>query len=269
MIEVSDDAKLTAITDDWDRHWSSYADSNALNPAQAYRRRLIFEALDLRGAPRPVRLLEIGSGQGEMSREVLSRHPDLELLGIDRSLTGVRIAEQRVPGGTFIQQDLTMPMVIPEAYRSWASHAVCSEVLEHLDDPVAALRNARGYLAPGCRLVVTVPGGPMSAFDRHIGHRRHFTPGTLMQTLAAAGFLPVEVRGAGFPFFNLYRLTVIARGRALIDDAAHGSGDLPLAARAFMRVFSPLFRFNIADTSRGWQLVALAGEPLANSGGKL
>ncbi len=31
------------------------------------------------------------------------------------------------------------------------------------------------YLAPGCRLVVTVPGGPRSAFDRHIGHRRHFS----------------------------------------------------------------------------------------------
>jgi SAM-dependent methyltransferase len=269
VTEVSDDARLSASTDDWDRHWSSYADSNALNPAQAYRRGLIFEALDLQGAPKPVRLLEIGSGQGEMSREVLSRYPKVELVGIDLSETGVRIAGQRVPGGTFIQRDLTMPMVIPEAYRSWASHAVCSEVLEHVDDPVAALRNARGYLAPGCRLVVTVPGGPMSAFDKHIGHRRHFTPTTLMQTLSAAGFLPLDARGAGFPFFNLYRLTVIARGRALIDDAAHGAGELPLAARAFMRMFSWLFRFNRADTLRGWQLVALAGEPLTTSGGKL
>ena len=66
----------------------------------------------------------------------------------------------------------------PDAeWAGWATHAVCSEVLEHVDEPVVLLRNARSWLAPGCRLVVTVPGGPMSAFDRHIGHRRHFSPG--------------------------------------------------------------------------------------------
>jgi 2-polyprenyl-3-methyl-5-hydroxy-6-metoxy-1,4-benzoquinol methylase len=36
---------------------------------------------------------------------------------------------------------------------------VCSEVLEHVDRPRELLANAAAYLAPGCRLVVTVPGG--------------------------------------------------------------------------------------------------------------
>ena len=60
----------------------------------------------------------------------------------------------------------------------------------------------------------------MSAFDKHIGHRRHFTPERLRQLLLDAGLQVESLNGAGFsPFFNLYRLTVVARGKKLIDDA--------------------------------------------------
>ena len=256
-------AQGTAGGDDWDQHWSAYADSNALNPAQAYRRMLIFQALALESAERPVRLLELGSGQGELSREVLERCPDVELVGVDLSQVGVDIAGRRVPGAAFFQQDLTRPMTLPDRYAAWATHVVCSEVLEHVDDPVAVLRNVQRCLAPGCRLVITVPAGPMSAFDRHIGHRRHFTPAALSAALTDAGMEVAELRGAGFPFFNLYRLVVVARGRALIEDAKanDNGGTLPPAARALIRMFSWLFRLNSADTRMGWQLVAVARAP--------
>jgi hypothetical protein len=98
----------------------------------------------------------------------------------------------------------------------------------------------------------------MSAFDRHIGHRRHFTPDRLRQLLEDAGLEVAALYGAGFPFFNLYRLTVVARGRRLIDDA---SGELPLSARAAIWAFTQLFRLNAVETLRGWQLVAVASEP--------
>jgi SAM-dependent methyltransferase len=135
-------------------------------------------------------------------------------------------------------------------------------VLEHVDDPSALLRNARALLAPGCRLVITVPAGPISAFDQHIGHRRHFTPEALRATLHAAGFERITLWAAGFPFFNLYRLAVVARGARLIRDAAGaGAAPLPLSARVAMRVFSTLFRFNRDRGQRGWQLVAVAVAP--------
>lgn len=251
-------------TDDWNLHWKAYAESAAMNPAQAYRRLLIFRALDLGRAARPVRLLEIGSGQGDLSRELKERHPDIELVGMDLSDEGVAIARAKVPDAAFFQQDLRNPVALPERYRRWATHAVCSEVLEHLDDPLAAIENARSCLAPGGRLVVTVPAGPMSAFDRHIGHRRHFTPGALGELLQAAGLEIIALHGAGFPFFNLYRLTVVARGKRLIADAG-GDRPLPTAARAAMRVFSKLFGLNTDEGLRGWQLVATAAEPGASS----
>jgi 2-polyprenyl-3-methyl-5-hydroxy-6-metoxy-1,4-benzoquinol methylase len=250
-----------ANSDDWERHWSEHAASNALNPAQAYRRTLIFNALGLARASAPVRLLEIGCGQGELTAEIARLHPEAALVGVDLSHTGIAVAQAKVPQGTFFQLDLTNASA-PDRYRDWATHAVCSEVLEHLDDPALALRNVRAFLAPGASLVITVPAGPLSAFDRHIGHRAHFTQARLAQVLLDAGLEVQAVHGAGFPFFNLYRLTVIARGRRLIADAA---SDLRGPARAAIWVFSRLFRLNRSAGSLGWQLVAVAREP-AHSG---
>jgi SAM-dependent methyltransferase len=210
-------------------------------------------------------LLEIGCGQGDFSRELKARYPDLELVGMDVSKTGVEIARAKVPGAEFLEQDLAQPSSIPTRYEGWATHAVCSEVLEHLDDPLTALKNLRACLAPGARLVVTVPAGPMSAFDRHLGHRDHFTPARLRRLLEDAGLEVTALDGAGFPFFNLYRLTVIARGRKLITDANSSDRDMPATARAAMSVFAWLFRLNRARGQRGWQLVGTAIEPVAES----
>jgi SAM-dependent methyltransferase len=258
-----EDAGMTSAgTDDWESHWKTYAASNNVNPAQAYRRMLVWDALALGAAGGPVRLFEIGSGPGDLARDVLATRPDAEVVGIDLAAAAVELAQRKVPGAAFFQQDLTKPMALPERYRGWATHVVCSEVLEHLDDPVAALRNVRPLLAPGCKVVVTVPSGPMSAFDRHIGHRGHFTAARLARALEDAGLEVADLRGAGFPFFNVYRLVVVARGEKLIADASGDGGrPLPLAARTMIRLFSSLFRLNRKDGRRGWQLVAVAVEP--------
>jgi SAM-dependent methyltransferase len=171
----------------------------------------------------------------------------------------VEVAQQKVPSATFLQHDLLEGGKPEERFRGWATHAVCSEVLEHVDDPVRLLSNVSPYLAPGCRLVVTVPGSPMSAFDRHIGHRRHYRPPELRRMLETAGFVVERATGAGFPFFNLYRLAVILRGRRLIEDAERGAAGG--AVRLGMRVFESLFRLNLASSPWGWQTIALARIP--------
>ena len=77
--------------------------------------------------------------------------------------------------------------------------------------------------------------------------------------MRSAGFGNVTIRDADFPFFNLYRLAVVARGNALVKDAAGQDGQgLPLAARATIRMFSLLFKLNVSQVDPGWQLVALA-----------
>ena len=261
---MATNATNRAATDDWNAHWNQYSATNALNPAQIYRHKLIFELLALRDAPSPVRLLDLGSGSGEFASQVLVARRDAEVVGLDLAQSGVEQSRIKVPSARFFQQDFTKPMQLDDAYKGWATLAVCSEVLEHLDDPGAMLRNVRPYLAPGCRLIITVPAGPMSAFDRHIGHRRHFTPKLLEETLRGAGFEVENLRGAGFPFFNLYRLAVVARGEALIKDAAgEDGGKLPLTARATIGMFSLLFKMNTSKTRLGWQLAAVGVVPRA------
>lgn len=246
--------------DDWDQHWHRYAESAGTNPAEAYRRRLVLGLLRVGG--RPARILDIGSGQGDLAIAIEERHPAAEVLGIELSREGVELAGSKAARARFVQQDLLAATDPPAELREWATHAVCSEVLEHLDEPERLLNNAMPYLAPGCRVIVTVPGGPRSAFDRHIGHRRHYRRHELRAVLERAGLHVERVSAAGFPFFNLYRLAVILRGAKLVDDVASG-GEAPAsrAALAVMRVFDVLFAANLRSSPWGWQMVAEARVP--------
>ena len=253
-----------ASQDDWDRHWDEFSAANTLNPAQRYRHLLAMQLLERRSVPE--RLLDIGSGQGDFLLTAQGRWPSAALLGLEISTLGVRATRARVPAARAERRDLLDGGHAQPELRGWATHALCSEVLEHVDDPVALLRGAREYLAPGCRLVVTVPGGEMSAFDRHIGHRRHYTPELLRRTLEEAGLDVALTSGAGFPFFNLYRRLVIARGESLVDDAVAEEGGPSRLVVAGMLAFRLLFALNFPRTRWGAQIVAVSSEPGARDG---
>lgn len=246
---------MTTLVDNWESHWDLYARSAERNPAQTYRRKLIFDLLP--DTP-DMRLLDVGSGQGDFARELRRRRPDCRVLGLELSASGVEISQRKVPGGTFLQTDLLKPYAGPQSYREWATHAVCSEMLEHVEDPSLVLKNLQPLLAPEAQLVVTVPGGPRSAFDRHIGHRQHFTAQSLQDLAQRSGYRVESLYCAGFPFFNLYKLVVILRGKKLITDvAATPAGDSGFLAEAVMAVFRFLFVFNSRRLPWGWQLVAV------------
>ena len=244
--------------DDWDEHWDRYAAAASQNPAQQMRHRLIVRLLEQAASP-TARVLDIGSGQGDLVVELRGVMPRAELLGFELSAIGVEISRRKVPTGKFFVADLFKPPAELADCTGWATDAVCSEVLEHVDSPEDFLKAARQYLADGARIVVTVPGGPMSAFDKHIGHRRHFTRESISQVLRGAGFTVERVFLSGFPFFNLYRCVVIARGEKLSDDVNTGQqGFSARLAGAVMAVFRGLFRLNLTDSRFGWQVVAVA-----------
>jgi trans-aconitate methyltransferase len=247
-------------TDDWNTHWRDYNAAAERNPAQHFRHRLVDRLLQAPASG--VRVLDIGSGQGDLAQLLAERHPASSIVGLEVSATGVEISSMKVPSATFMQRDLCEPGDPPAEYQRWATHATCSEVLEHVDDPGLLLRNALAYCTPGCRLVVTVPGGPMSAFDKHIGHRRHYTPAALRELLESAGLRVENVATAGFPMFNLYRLVVVSRGKRLVDDIASGQGQaVSLPARVAMGVFRGLLSIDLRLPWLGWQIAGVARVP--------
>jgi trans-aconitate methyltransferase len=244
--------------DDWDSHWKHYAESAAENPAQRMRHNLIAQLLCQDSGKGEMRVFDLGSGQGDLVQMLAPLMPGAQFVGAELSESGVAISKRKIPDATFVVADIFQPPPALNEFAGWATHAVCSEVLEHVDDPVAFLRRARTYLGDRARLIVTVPGGPMSAFDRHIGHRQHFDRAKLRSILEEAGYAVERTYLTGFPFFNLYRLLVIARGKRLAGDVESGAGKSSGIASVTMKLFRLLFHANFVDSPFGWQVVASA-----------
>ena len=245
-------------SDDWNKHWNNFAEAASRNPAQQMRHSLVARLLREQTDHGILRVLDLGSGQGDMAVKLRRQMPQAELLGFEMSVSGVEISRKKVPEATFLVVDLFRPPEEAKAFTGWATEAVCSEVLEHVDSPVDFLKASRPYLADGARLVVTVPGGPMSAFDRHIGHRQHFMRESISRFLGEAGFAVERVYLSGFPFFNLYRCVVIARGENLAEDVNSGQrGFSAWLAGVVMAVFRGLFKLNLMNSPFGWQVVAV------------
>lgn len=253
---------------DWNHHWDAYGEAAEGNPANIYRRRLLMKLLGRPAAGSTV--LDIGSGQGEFALYLQETYPDLDIWGAEYSGSGVERSQQLATARglttRFRQVDLmTATTLFPD--QRPATSAVCSEVLEHVSDPTTLLHNSLAQLAPGCRLVITVPGGPRSAFDKHIGHFQHFTADSLRRVVVDAGYSVDRILRAGFPVFNVYKMAVIARGKRLIADVENRApGDRSIKGESVMRsIFNFGFRHCLDSSPGGWQMAAVVTVP-AGSG---
>jgi len=146
------------------------------------RRRVIqriVERLDL--PPRP-RVLDAGCGSGRNMVE-LARYG--EVTGVELSPVSAELARGRHVGEVIEGSVLEMPFAA-DAF----DLAVCLDVIEHLQDDRAALRELRRVLAPGGALVVTVPAYQWlwSGHDEVNQHCRRYTAGTLRQAAHDAGW---------------------------------------------------------------------------------
>ena len=257
--------------DNWDDHWETIGEFSMRNPANDYRH---MQVLRLLGDVRPGSvLLDIGSGQGQFALDFQRRRPDVRVFGVEYSAVGVRRANEQAAreglAARFFERNLLEPVTLAEGQPA-ATHAVCSEVLEHVDDPSTLIRESTSLLAPGAKVVVTVPGGPRTAFDKHIGHYRHFTADALNDVLTAGGLDVDRVLRTGFPFFNLYKLAVMARGEKLVREVQERSAASPpsKAERAAGAIFRQGFKVNRDDSRFGWQLAALAHVPAVPATGE-
>jgi trans-aconitate methyltransferase len=245
---------MSAFADDWDQHWLDFSAASESAPATKYRARLVTQLLDVDANDPTVRMLEIGSGTGKFAEDFCAQYPQSKFLGIELSQMGVEMSVRRVPLARFLRRNLLLASEPGQVFDFQATHTLCSEVLEHVDEPDVMLRNAMPYMAPNCKLVVTVPGGPRNKFDEYIGHRRHYTAEELKKLLNNVGFEVERVYAAGFPFFNLYRVLTTLRGEKLIQEV---SGPPSSIVRIGTLVFDALFRFNLLG-KWGWQTIAVA-----------
>ncbi len=250
------DAVSVKESEYWEDHWDQYAEATRLNPAQPFRRKLVYRLLGLTTEQsKSATILDVGCGTGDMLMALERRYPNARFAGIDRSQTGLDVTAKKNPNAQVSIVDLASSATPHGELVSWASHAVCSEVLEHVEDPISVLKQLSHFIKPGGSVSITVPGGPKSAFDRSIGHITHYTPALITQQLESAGYTVELAAGAGFPTFNLYRFVILLRGERLNDDI---DGSPSLLARFAMATFRVLLKFNFFNTPWGWQIIARA-----------
>ena len=140
------------------------------------------------------RILEIGSGTGNLTRRLIPRDQyvasdinplylhTLQGLTADRPYLDVTLT------------DVTRGETFPRPPGGFDT-VVCLNVVEHVDDDVAALRNIRAVLAPAGRAIVLVPQGPevFGTLDEVLGHRRRYTVASLTALAGEAGFTVKEL----------------------------------------------------------------------------
>lgn len=149
-------------------------------------RRELLVRLVRRFVPEGGRLLDVGCGTGF----VLERLRDYyEVWGLEPAAAAARRCRARG-----IEHVIEGPVSAVDDLPAGRFDCVAFlDVLEHLDDPAAALRSAARVLAPGGAAVVTVPAYQWlwSEHDRAHQHRRRYDRGSLEALLADAGFAPV------------------------------------------------------------------------------
>ncbi|MFN0090687.1 MAG: class I SAM-dependent methyltransferase [Acidimicrobiales bacterium] len=124
------------------------------------------------------------------------------------------------------------------------------DVIEHLDDDLAALREYRRALEPGGVLLVTVPAYQWlwGEHDERAGHRRRYTPRRLRAVVEAAGFAIERVT----PFNSFLTPAAALMRRTPLRRLVRGAEDeLSMASPLVNRIMSGLGTAERALVRRG------------------
>ncbi|HEY0513068.1 MAG TPA: glycosyltransferase [Thermoanaerobaculia bacterium] len=135
------------------------------------------------------RVLEIGAGIGNITSWLLPRD---FYLASDINPHYLDYLKNLALGKPYLQV-ARLDLEDSRGFEPWAGRfdtVVCLNVLEHVRDPLLALRNMYDALAPGGRLVLYVPQGQRlySSLDEVLGHRCRYSKEMLAGELRTTGF---------------------------------------------------------------------------------
>lgn len=159
--------------------------SSALPEARNYHLWIfsLFEK-DLRG-----RVLEIGMGYGQYTNWIADRCNELTVVDIDAAL--IRNVKGWLPShAQAVMDDVSAADFSEHIGQGVFSFAVCLNVLEHIEDDLAAMNNLYRVLEPGGRAFILVPAHSFlySEMDRMAGHWRRYTLVELTRLAGECGF---------------------------------------------------------------------------------
>ncbi len=151
--------------------------------------------------PRPV-IVDVGCGTGATAVQ-LQRYG--MVLAVDISPLALSWSRQRGLEALLLAAAERLPLLTESV-----DVIVATDILEHLDDDVAVLREFHRVLKPGGHVVVTVPAYRIlwSEHDLALMHRRRYVASVLAKRARMAGF---EVTRLTYALFFLFPLALVMR----------------------------------------------------------
>lgn len=177
----------------YNEHGDYNSDPEPISPEAARRRTAHYAGLIAKGRPEARRILEIGGLHGEALYGLMQRGYEVEGADINQAAIGYAARHY----GILIHEGETPP----EDRAGSFDVLILSHVIEHILDPVAFLRNAGRFLAPGGMVLLEIPGVDTVLFDlfrqdynmvRPPEHIDFFTRKTARLLLEKAGFTPLR-----------------------------------------------------------------------------
>ena len=164
----------------------------------------------------PRDFIEIGAASGHMARWMSDR---CQMTGtaVEISPAALEMMRERLADNNKV----TVFDCDSRALEAQTDLLLSMEVLEHIQDDAAALRNWFDLIRPGGHLLLSVPAHPhlFSAEDEMAGHYRRYSRKPLIRQLEEIGFEQPIVLSYGFPIgLVLKKLRTIMARRSLKND---------------------------------------------------
>jgi SAM-dependent methyltransferase len=180
------------------------------------RRRIVSALIEQQVPLKPdARILEVGAGTGS-NLAMLQHFGRVEAIEPDDGARALASRRAGIPVGGGLLPDRV------EIADGRYDMIVLLDVLEHIDEDVASLRMLRRKLAPGGRMLLTVPAAPWmwSAHDVAHHHKRRYTAASFRRAFADGG-----LRVRHMSHFNSLLYPLIAGVRLAGRLRGHEGGD--------------------------------------------
>ncbi|MDE0878261.1 MAG: class I SAM-dependent methyltransferase [Sphingomonas bacterium] len=169
------------------------------------------------GLPSDARILEIGCGTGH-NLPMLARFGSVEAIEIDPAARTIASERLGRPVG-----DAPLPQ-LPGIERGAYDLVAVLDVVEHIEDDVAALGAMKSLLKPGGKILIAVPAHQWlwSAHDVVNHHHRRYSKATLRKAIVDAGLKPSKLsyfNSLLFPLAAAARIAGRMTGRDDSDDS--------------------------------------------------
>jgi SAM-dependent methyltransferase len=201
-------------------------------------RRLLFaDIIGRRGLSCDAEILDVGTGTGSNLR-MLRDLGFTRVRGIDRSPEAVRYSAEKGLGGVHLGDVRALPF--PDRRFDLV---LATDIIEHVDDDLLALRELRRVLRPGQSLLVTVPAFPLLwGFQDEVGHhKRRYLLNRLLEKLHDANLSPRQ----HFYFNYLLFLPILAARRVMRVLNIRMASEGELTTEWLNRALTLLFRLDV------------------------